>query len=425
MDAQVNIGLLGLGNVGAAVAQILDEGADELQGKLGARPVATKILVRDLQKPRADVARGLLTTTPEDVLEDVSIKIVVELMGGSEPAFTYMKRALSAGKSVVTANKEVVAQHGRELMRLARENKVRFLFEASVGGGIPLIRPLQECLVANEMSMVMGILNGTTNYILSRMDDEGLEADDALAEAKRLGYAESDPKSDLAGDDAARKIAILASIASGGEIAAEDVKTQGIGEVCQRDVKYAKELGCKVKLIAYCQICSGQVEVSVCPMLLPKDHPLSSVSGPYNAVVAEGDAVGRVMFYDQGAGGMPSASAVVGDIADIIRHPSPLTFGPGNGRSVQVLDPKKIRSSFYLRLMAVDKPGVLSAIAGILGEKNISLSIVLQKTSVNGVAEIVMVTHEAEFGDMEEARTCLRSCEVVAGVPCLMRVWTT
>lgn len=423
MGGAAKIGLLGLGHVGTSVLEILHRSAGALEDRLGTKLVVTRVLVRDPSKPRTALAEGIVTVRPQDILLDDEISVVVEAMGGEEPALSYMRQALSHGKSVVTANKEVVSKHGRELMEMARKNGVRFLYEASVGGGIPLIRPLKECLIANEMSMLMGILNGTTNYILTSMEDRGLESSDALREAQRLGYAESDPSSDLSGADAARKIAVLSSIAFNTEIVPGDVKTVGIGDVGLLDVRYAKELGCTVKLTAYCIRRQDRVEICVCPMLLRDDHPLAPVSGVFNAVMAEGDAVGRVMFYGQGAGGMPTASAVVGDIADVVRNRSLGGEALGYRGNVEILAPGEIRSRFYLRLKVADRPGVLSRISGVLGDRDISLSIVLQKTSLNGIAEIVMVTHEARSGDMEDAVLELKTCEEVAEVPCLMRVW--
>lgn len=421
----VQIGVLGLGNVGSAVVDLLENDGEIIRRRLGAGVSVKKILVRDLSADRARVqsSAGKLTDRVADILDDDDISLVVELMGGEEPALSYIRQALARGKSVVTANKEVIAKHGEELAYLASEAGVSLMFEGSVGGGIPLIRPMQTCLVANDISMVMGILNGTTNYILSRMDESGCEFGDALKEAQVLGYAEADPSADLSGADARRKVAILSSLAFNAHVVPEQVEACGVERVSMADIRYANELGYKVKLVGYGIKRQAGLELCVAPALLPQDHPLAAVRDSYNAVLVEGDAVGTLMFYGKGAGGMPTASAVVSDVVEAIRAHDAVRPCFSCYNRLKVVDPRLVVSPFYVRLQALDSPGVLAFISGAFGRHGVSLSMVLQKSRRNGVAEVVMVTHSVQKGALQDALAEIEGCSQVPEVSNYMRVW--
>lgn len=419
----IAIGVLGLGNVGTGFMELLNSGKQTIENRLGTSVSVKKILVRDTGRPRARLAAGIITDRPDDILEDPSISIVVELMGGLEPARTYIRRALSRGKSVVTANKEVVSCYGAELMDLARENGVRFLFEGSVGGGIPIIRPIKECLAANEIHSVTGILNGTTNFILTRMEEDSMELNEALAGAQRLGYAEADPANDITGADVARKIAILATMAFRRGIIPDVVSTTGIDRVTLADMRYAGELGYRVKLLGHVGRRDDGYEAWVAPALVPLSHPLAGVRDSYNAVMVEGNACGTLMFYGRGAGGLPTASAVMGDVMEVIRGgPLPgLSFTSDS--SMALLESRTAVAPFYIRLKAKDEPGVLAAVSGVFGRHGISLSMVLQKNAAGGIAEIVIVTHKTHLGAIHDALIDLTSLSEVPAVDNYLRVW--
>ncbi len=334
------IGLLGLGNVGAGVVRLLERNHDIVAKRLGSEVFVKRILVRDLSKPRDPSLIDKITDRVDDILGDEDISIVVELMGGEEPAHSYIRRAIAQGKHVVTANKQIIAEHGAELMQEARAAGVSLLFEASVGGGIPVIRPIQESLAANELTAVMGILNGTTNYILTRMDEGNLEFGQALKQAQALGYAESDPTDDLNGTDAARKIAILASISFDVKVTPGEIDTSGLDDVDLTVIKRGRELGYRVKLVAYAARRSDHVEACVSPAMLPIEHPLAQVKDAFNAVIADGVPVGRVMFFGKGAGGDPTASAVVGDIMHVAGRGRELSGGRYGQQPCRVLSPQ-------------------------------------------------------------------------------------
>ena len=317
----VQIALLGLGTVGTGVYKVLKAQKEEISHKVGTEIQLKKILVRNTKKAAEKLDDpSVLTTEWKSILEDPEISVVVEVMGGIEPARSYILDALHAGKSVVTANKDLLASHGKELMDAAAEAKADLLFEASVAGGIPIIRPLKECLAGNQISEVMGIVNGTTNFILTKMAEEGMEFQEALALATELGYAEADPTADIEGLDAARKMAILASIAFHSRVTFADVYTEGITKITATDIRYAKEMGCDIKLLGMAKNTPEGIETRVQPMLIPSTHPLASVRDSFNAVFVHGDAVDDTMFYGRGAGELPTASAVVGDILDAVRN---------------------------------------------------------------------------------------------------------
>ena len=314
----IRAALLGFGTVGTGVYKVLEKQKEEMIPKLGSQLEISKILVRNLQKAASKVKNPeILTNNWDEIVKDPEIDIVIELIGGIEPARTYILDALNAGKHVVTANKDLIAAHGKELLDAAEANHVDFLFEAAVAGGIPIIRPLKECLAGNHMAEVMGIVNGTTNFILTKMTQDGMEFKDALALATELGYAEADPTADIEGLDAGRKVAILASVAFNSRVVFD---IEGITKITAKDIKYAKEMGCDIKLLGVAKNTGDGVEAYVCPMLIPSSHPLASVNDSYNAVFVNGDAVENAMFYGRGAGELPTASAVVGDLFEIVRN---------------------------------------------------------------------------------------------------------
>ncbi|MDI9260323.1 homoserine dehydrogenase [Alicyclobacillus sendaiensis] len=416
---QIPIGLLGCGTVGAGVVSLVRRRADRVANMTGLRPVIQKILVRDVHKDRGvHFEHEQLTTSAEDILGDPNIQIVVETIGGIEPARTYILEALARKKHVVTANKDLIALHGPEILQTAAANGVSILFEASVGGAIPLLGPLQENLTANEVTDLKGIINGTTNFILSKMTEEGLDFDEALALAQELGYAEADPSSDVDGLDAARKLVILASIAFHTEVHLSDVRVEGIRHVTASDVRYADEAGYVIKLLADGRDRNGRLSLSVRPTLIPKSHPLAHVSDAFNALFVRGDAAGDLMFFGRGAGRMPTASAVVGDIIALVRN---LKLGVVTswpyalaGSRKPVVDFEDDLYKFYFRLMAADQPGVFAQVAHLFGELRVSMETVLQKRVAGGQAEIVIVSHEIPGKLAHEVATRLRAMPNIA-----------
>ena len=423
----IGIGLLGLGTVGAGVAGIVasPEGRHPLVGGLALRRVA----VRDLSRPRpVELPAAILTTDPEAVVDDPAVDIVVEVMGGLEPARSLILRAIAAGKPVVTANKAVIARYGEEIAAAAAAKGVYVLIEAAVGGGIPIIEPLKQSLGGNRIQRVSGIINGTTNYILSRMADEGAAYEAVLADAQQLGYAEADPAADVEGGDAADKIAILSGLAYGGSIERAAIPTEGIKKLPSRDVNYAAQLGYVEKLVATAHFLGTdpdgtvQLDVRVNPTLLPKEHPLAGVHGVNNAILVEGDPVGRVMFYGPGAGAGPTASAVVADILNIagIRE----VGGPNAGldpllaanrwRQCRLVDAGLTQHRNYVRLQTGDQAGVIGKIGSCFGEEQVSIQSIVQfETSGSGTAEIVVITHEAPEARF---RAALRAIETLTDV---------
>ena len=432
----IGIGLLGLGTVGAGVAAILatPAGRHPLVGELQLRRVA----VRDLNRPRTvDLAAELLSTDPEAVVDDPAVDIVVEVMGGLEPARSLILRAIAAGKPVVTANKAVIARYGEEIAAAAARRGVYVLIEAAVGGGIPIIEPLKQSLGGNRIQRVSGIINGTTNYILSRMAAEGAAYADVLAEAQRLGYAEADPAADVQGGDAADKIAILAGLAYGGSVPREAIPTEGIDQLDARDVAYAAQLGYVVKLLAVAQAMpSDQAEqlldVRVHPTLLPKTHPLAGVNGVNNAILVEGDPVGQVMFYGPGAGAGPTASAVVADILNIagIRQATgdntqarldPL-LAAGSWRSCRLVESSVTSHRNYVRLRTSDRAGVIGAIGTCFGETGVSIQSIVQfETQSAGDAEIVVITHDVCEANFRQALAAIEALSDVQTVAACLR----
>ena len=426
MKEAIKIGLLGSGTVGSGVVRVLKENMEEITARVGTHLVLAKVLVRDKKKPRPYLDGVELTDRVEDILEDEEISVVVEVMGGLHPAKEYMLRAMEAGKSVVTANKDVVAQFGQELFDMAEKHDVDFRFEASVGGGIPIIMPLKQCLTANRISEVLGIVNGTTNYMLTKMSEEGMSYDDVLKEAQEKGYAEANPSADVDGLDAARKAAILSSIAFNMRISLADVSVEGITKITPEDISYAKNLGYVVKLLAIGKETDDGINVRVHPVFLPKEHPLASVNGVYNAIFVRGNAIGEAMFYGPGAGSLPTASAVVADIIDVSRDIVTHSFGRLNCTCYRekVLCPiEKTQSSYYVRLLVEDKPGVLGAIATAFGNADVSLQSVIQtQRDGNEHAEIVAITHCVSHANILAALGVLKALPVVSEVRNLIRV---
>jgi homoserine dehydrogenase len=424
---EMYVALLGLGTVGTGVYKVMKTQEPEMRQKLNTVLRIGKILVRNPKKHESEVDDpSILTSSFQDILDDPRIRIVIEVMGGIEPANTYISEALMAGKSVVTANKDLIAEHGGELLAIAEENQVELRFEASVAGGIPIISPLKNSLSANEISQVMGIVNGTTNYILSKMTDEGMDYKEALQEATELGYAEADPTADVEGYDAGRKIAIMATIAFHSRVSFKDVYTEGITKITAKDIGYAKALGWVIKLIALARNTRGGIEARVHPMLIPEDHPLATVSGSYNAVYVHGDAVEDVMFYGRGAGEMPTASAVMGDVFSVARHTVYDSQGSTRDnvyRKIPIKSMDNIRSSYFLRLEVEDKPGVLATIASIFGNNSVSIKQVIQRDKIGSNAELVVITSEVKERHIRDALLILNSSSVVKKVATMIRVY--
>jgi homoserine dehydrogenase len=422
--SEVRVGILGCGNVGSALVRLLADNEELIARRVGVRLHVTKVAVRDLTKRRiVQFADGVLTDDADAVVSDPEVDVVVEIIGGLEPARTLVLGALKAGKPVVTANKELLADYGEELFEAAEESRVDLLFEAAVAGGIPLMRPLRESLAGERIRRVMGIVNGTTNYILTRMSEEGSSFADALAEAQELGYAEPDPTADIEGLDAAAKTAIIASIAFGARVVASDVYREGITGVSADDIAAAHELGYVVKLLGVAEEVDGCVGVRVHPAMVPADHPLSSVRGSYNAVFIEGEAVGQLMLLGRGAGGGPTASALLGDVIDAARN---LRSG-SRGATIGTLHRTPIRSvdetssQFYLSLDAADQTGVLAAIAGVFGTHRVSIQSMQQKGH-GADARLIFVTHVAKEAAMAATIRDVRELDAVERVNSVLRV---
>jgi homoserine dehydrogenase len=423
---EVVVGFLGCGVVGSAALRLLRDHRADIERRSGCRFEVSRILVRDAHRSRdVPVSPELFTTDSRDVLAGQDVAVVVELMGGIEPARTLVLEAFRAGKHVVTANKELLANHGRELFEEAEANGVNLSFEAAVAGGIPLIHPLTRALAGERLTRVLGIVNGTTNYVLSRMTDDGMSFGDALAEAERLGFAERDPSDDIEGFDAAAKCAILATVAFDTPVVAGDVYREGISRVSAEDVEFADRLGYVVKLLAVAELEEGDLAVRVHPAMIPRHHPLASVRDSYNAVFVEGPKVGQLMFYGRGAGGDPTATAVVGDLVEVGRSLK-------DGRTGVMLasrfsEERRIRpmeameSQYYLLLDVVDRPGVLAQIAGAFGQNKVSIKSVWQE-GFGDDALLVMITHRANEGALQQTARDLRALEPVLEVRSVMRV---
>ncbi|EHQ90353.1 homoserine dehydrogenase [Desulfosporosinus youngiae] len=420
----INIGILGLGTVGCGVVKVLQQNAKDIQTRTNCELQIKAILDRDLDRERDVSGDYLLTDQSEEVLHDPDIDIIVEVMGGIEPARTFILEALEHGKNVVTANKDLIALHGHELLEAADAAGKDLCFEASVGGGIPIIAALKDSLAANHITEVLGIINGTTNYILTAMAEQGREYAEVLAEAQQLGYAEANPSSDVDGLDAARKLAILASIAFNSRVALKDVFVEGISKITREDLAYAAELGCTIKLLAIAKHHSEGIEVRVHPAILPLNHPLASVSGVFNAIYVVGDAVGETMFYGRGAGSLPTGSAIVSDIMRIVRNIQTKSTPSSNCTCYLDLPIKAasdFHTAFYIRLLVKDEPRVLATLALLFAEANISFASIIQKQRGEHQAEIVLLTHPCREGELQEALDSVRAYSKVLSIDNVIR----
>jgi homoserine dehydrogenase len=427
----VRVGLLGCGNVGAALVEVVRAQAGVIASRTGLNIDIARVAVRSAGRDRpVTLADGVLTTDAASVVGDPSIDVVVEVMGGIEPARELILRALEAKKPVVTANKELVANHGAELFAAADAAGVDLLFEAAVAGGIPVIRPLRESLVGERITRVMGIVNGTTNYILTRMGEGGASYADALAEAQSLGYAERDPTADVEGFDAGAKAAIIASIAFGARVVAGDVYHEGISCITQVDIAFARRLGYVIKLLAICEatcpsggeISDGQISVRVHPAMVPVEHPLASVRDSFNAVFIQGEVVGDLMFFGRGAGGGPTASAVLGDLIDAaanLRKGAHASIGRLAKVGIRPID--DLISAYYMNLEVIDRPGVLAQVAGVFGRHGVSIRS-MEQEGLGDEARLIFITHEAREADVQATLHDLRRLDSVDRVGSVLRV---
>lgn len=422
----INIALLGCGTVGSGVVKLLRDNQAAIYKRVGEEIRIKKILEKDPQKVQAlGLPESILAHSMDEIIGDKDIQIVVELIGGIEPALSYVLEAMKNGKNVVTANKDLIAERGKELFECAKETRVDFNFEASVGGGIPIVFPLKQSLAGNRIKEVIGIVNGTTNYILSKMSMEGRSFSEVLAEAQKLGYAEADPSSDVDGLDAARKIAILASIAFNSRVVFQDVYVEGITRISPLDIKYGKELGYVIKLLAIAKEENGVIQVRVHPAFIPHGHPLAAVNGVYNAVFIRGDAVGDIMLFGRGAGQMPTASAVVGDIMEIVRNIRTNSTGRISCtcyETKEIMPISSMMAKYYIRMSVLDRPGVLAGIARVFGDYSVSLATVLQKTSGQEGAQLVLITHEVQEANMYGALSVLGEMDIVHSIDNVIRL---
>jgi homoserine dehydrogenase len=424
----IHVGIIGFGTVGTGTARILLENRALLKERTGIDINLRKIADVDVRRDRGiKLPKGVLTSKTDELLNDPEIAIVIELIGGTTIAKEMVLRAVGKGKHVVTANKALLATHGAEIFRAAAARRVEIGFEASVAGGIPIIKVVREGLVANRIKAVYGIINGTTNYILTKMTEEKAEFSDVLKEAQKLGYAEADPTYDIEGIDSAHKLAILASLSYGSQYSIKDVHCEGISWISPMDIEFARELGYKVKLLAIAKETGGKVELRVHPTMIPEEYLISKVDGVFNAVYVEGDAVGSTLYYGRGAGDMPTGSAVVADIADIAKNiingaPGRVPFSSSR-KPKNLMKMDDVRSMYYFRFSALDKPGVLSKISGILGKYNISIVSVIQKGRHERKAvPLVVLTHMAREKDVASAIREINRLSVVAGKTAIIRV---
>jgi homoserine dehydrogenase len=422
-SAPVRVGLLGCGNVGAALVDLVRKRADDIEARTGLRLEVARVAVRSTTKERGvELADGVLTHDAAGLVDDPDVDVVVEVIGGIEPARELILAAIKAGKPVVTANKELLANVGAELFTAAENAGVDLLFEAAVGGGIPFIRPLRESLAGEEIRRVMGIVNGTTNYILTRMTEAGVSYGDALSEAQSLGYAERDPTADVEGFDAAAKAAIIATIAFGRRVVAGDVYNEGISAITPADIAYAAKMGYVVKLLAIAERHNGALGVRVHPAMVPSSHPLASVRDSFNAVFVEGDAVGELMFYGRGAGGFPTASAVLGDLVDAAVNRHKGGHGSIGTLGKAVLRPiDEVESAYYLNLDVFDRPGVLAAVAGVFGRHDVSIRS-MEQEGLGGEARLVFITHTAREASVQATLRDLHHLDAVDRITSVLRV---
>lgn len=431
--SRVSVGIIGFGTVGTGVIKILVEKQKELERRLGFPLVISRIAdinVKKIKKKRGvRLPEGIFTTDSQAVLNDADIDIVVELIGGIHPAKEYIIKAIEKGKHIVTANKFLLATEGSDIFKAAKKNKVEVGFEAAVAGGIPIIKIIRESLIGNKVQSIYGIINGTSNYILTKMTEDGVDFSAALKEAQVLGYAETDPTLDVEGIDSAHKLSILASLSFGVPLSFKKIYTEGITRITPLDISFASEFGYKIKLIAMAKQVNRDVELRVHPTMLPKEHMLSGVDGVFNAVYVEGDAIGSALYYGKGAGEMPTGSAVVSDIVDIARNIKTGAVNRIQGMGMPEKPDLKIKkmediySSYYFRFSALDKPGVLSKISGVLGAHNIGIKSVIQKgRGKEKAVPLVMMTHEAKEKDVVYALKEINKLSVVSGRTMYIRV---
>ncbi|MFF0827324.1 homoserine dehydrogenase [Brevibacillus sp. NPDC003359] len=423
----IKLGLMGFGTVGTGVVRIIQAHQEDLQKQTGLSIEISRILVKDAEKSRnIPLMESALTTNPASLLDDPEIEVIVEVIGGIHPAKEYILGALERGKHVVTANKDLMALHGAEILEKAQEKGCDVFYEASVAGGIPILRALVEGFSSDRIAKMMGIVNGTTNYIMTKMSQEGAEYSEVLKEAQALGYAEQDPTSDVEGFDAARKMAILATLGFRVPMKLEDVDVKGISSVSKEDIAYGKQLGYEIKLLGLARRDEEAIEVSVQPTLVPKSHPLASVNGVFNAVYVHGEAVGETMFYGPGAGELPTATAVVSDLVTVVKNRKLGVNGRGMvapyKEKVLKEDSEKF-SKYFLRIVVADKRGVLAQITQLLADKNISLEQVIQQPFNNGrEAEIIMITHMSSKSDMDAVLAYMEQMDIVSTVQSCYRV---
>ncbi len=432
MKKSISIGVIGFGTIGTGVVKLLQENGDLVAGRLGAKICLQKIADIDIKRSRGiTIDQALLTTDAADIINDPDIDIVVELMGGYEPARTFILAAINQGKHVVTANKALLATHGDEIFRSALRCGVNIGFEASVGGTIPVIKTIKESLIANRIQSISAIVNGTSNFILSKMTDVGGSFETVLKEAQALGFAESDPVYDVEGIDAAHKLAILLSLSYGKKVHLNDLYREGITQICEQDIEFARELGYRIKLLAIAIRRDREIEARLHPTMIPFNHLLANVNGNFNAFHIIGDASDSIFLYGQGAGMMPTASAVVGDIVDIARdirkgitvRIPPRVLDEETIEDICLLPFDQIRTNYYFRFSAADRPGVLSRISGILGANDISIATVIQKGRMQGGAvPIVMTTYNARERDVRRALENIDRLDVVMGKTMLIRI---
>ena len=425
-NRKIYAALLGAGTVGSGVYKLAGMQEEDICLKTGAHLEIKKILVRNPGKVREGIPQELFTDSWQEILEDPEIQIVIEVMGGIEPARTYVEEAMKVGKQVVTANKDLLAEYGDPLFEVATENKCDLQFEAAVAGAIPIIRPLRQSLAGSQLTEIMGIVNGTTNYILTKMSEEGMGYQEALDMATRLGYAEADPTADVEGYDAGRKIAIMASIAFSSRVTFPQVYTEGITKITAEDIRYAKEFGYVIKLLGLARNTPEGIEVKVHPMLIDENHPLAGVKDAFNAVFVHADAMDDAMFMGRGAGQMPTASAVMGDVVDVMRNLVYNCCGRVGCSCYKQLPVKQIgetKSKFFLRIHAQDKPGVLANIASVLGNNGVSIAQVVQKSRKGGIAELVIITDEVQENNFNDAMTIFSGMSVVKEISGVIRVY--
>ncbi len=428
----IKVGLLGFGTIGAGVAKLLLANAEHIKGKLGTNLVLKRIADLDITTDRGvAVPEGVLTTRADDVLTDPEISVVIELIGGYEPAKSFVLKAIENGKHVVTANKALLALHGQEIFAAAARKNVEVLFEASVGGGIPVLSAIRGNMAANNFSTVFGILNGTCNYILTKMTEEGADFAPALKKAQELGYAEADPTFDIEGVDTAHKLSLLLSLCFGTRVTFSDIYCEGVSSLTATDISFAKEFGYRIKLLAIGKLDEGRIEARVHPTMIPQNSPLSDVNGAFNAIRFTGDFIGPVMFYGRGAGMDATASAVIGDVMDIGRNllagigrrTAPLGYLDESMRTLTIKPMAEIVSKYYLRFSAVDQPGALAKIAGALGDAGISIESMIQTGRSTGDAvPVVIMTHEAGEGAVQKALAVIDASDIVTEKTHLIRI---